>query len=96
MASAARLFATAFGDGDRLAALGHDDGEHLGGLGRAGVGGDGVQLTRRLVEGLALGQDCFVALVELELVAAFQHVAENVMAGMAVRQPSRRRAGCRA
>src|SRR4029078_6255038 len=47
---------------------------------------DGMQLARRLVERLALGEDFFLALIELELVAAFQHVAEHVMAGMAVRR----------
>ena len=40
-----------------------------------------MQLARRLVERLALGEDFFVALVELELIAAFQHVAEHVMEG---------------
>src|SRR4029077_13706445 len=46
----------------RLPAFGHDDGEHLGGLGSAGIGGDGMQLARRLVERLALGEDFFLAL----------------------------------
>src|SRR5262249_33410045 len=48
--------------GDRLAALGHDEGENLGGLGQACIGRNGVQLARRFVEGLAFGQDGFGAL----------------------------------
>src|SRR5215471_10132781 len=71
--------------GDRLAALGHDEGENLGRLGQACIGRNGVQLTRRLVEGLAFGQDGFGTLIELELVRPLQHVAENVMPGVAMR-----------
>src|SRR5262249_21894033 len=41
--------------GDRLAALGHDEGENLGGLGQACIGLNGVELARRLVGGFALG-----------------------------------------
>src|SRR5262249_62339308 len=41
--------------GDRLAALGHDEGENLGGVGPACLGLNGVELARRLVGGFALG-----------------------------------------
>jgi hypothetical protein len=64
---------------DRLAALGNNERENFGGLGLAGVGGDRVQLAGRLVERVAFRQCGFGSVVELDPIAAFQHVAENDM-----------------
>src|SRR5262245_27035504 len=51
-----------------------------------------MELAGRLKEGLTLGQDRLGAVVELDLVGAFQHVAEIMRARMAMRRraPTRR------
>src|SRR5215475_10099526 len=51
-----------------------------------------MELAGRLIEGLALGQDLLGSVVELDLVGAFQHVAEIMSSRMAMcgRAASRR------
>src|SRR6476659_766742 len=69
---------------NRLPGFRENDDKNLGRRGFAGVARDRVKLARRFVESLPLGQRSLGTVIELDRVAAFEHIAKDMMPGMTV------------
>ena len=80
----ARTAGCSLGDRARIFLIGDHEHDNLRALVRARISGHGVDCRRWLVECLARVQDAAGLAVDGELVGAFDHIAERVMARMAV------------